>query len=350
MSLPALILLVATQVPIHAPTPTPRVPSDLPARVTVELNFPYRQVVVTVGPFRVPAGMAMDHPVPIEMGMMQDSCIGQFVWPHAASFHGLRLELLDARGAPLPRSMLHHLRLNNFDRRDLIYPQMEHIVAFGPETKIISMPATVGMPMERGHRVAVVVMWNNDSGHDADSVRLRLTFKLNARRQSPAPITVLPFVVNASRVPSGLFDVPPGGVTRDFEFTIPLSGRLLVVGGHLHDHGAWLRLEDAATRHEIATVRAIKDRGGHVLGMSRRVLALQGRGPHLKADHLYRLQVRYENTTSDTLVGMMGIMGGLFAPDDLRAWPVLDPSDPDYPNYPADMCGRAVEPLGRSEQ
>ena len=344
MSLPALILVVATQMPIHAPTHTPRVPSDPPARITVELDSSYRQVVVTVGPFRVPAGTAMDHHDPMEMARMQDSCIGQFVWPHSALFHGLRLELLDARGAPLPRSLLHHLRLNNFDRRDLIYPQMEHIVAFGQETEIISMPATVGMPMERGHRVAVVVMWNNDSGQDADSVRLRLTFKLNARRQSPAPIAVLPFVVNASLVPSGLFDVAPGGVTRDFEFTIPLSGRLLVVGGHLHDYGAWLRLEDAATGHEIATVRAIKDQGGHMVGMSRRVLALLGRGPHLKTGHLYRLQVRYENTTNDTLVGIMGIMGGLFAPDDLRAWPVIDPSHPDYPDYPADICGVRPDP------
>jgi hypothetical protein len=288
--------------------------------------------------------MAMDHPDPIEMAMMQDSCIGQFVWPQSALFHELRLEVLDAGGASLPRSLLHHLRLNNFNRRDLIYPQVEHMVAFGQETQIISMPATIGMPMERGHRVAVVVMWNNDSGHDADGVRLRLTFKLNARRQSPAPIAVLPFVVNASPLPSGLFDVPPGGVTRDNEFTIPLSGRLLVVGGHLHDHGTWLRLEDAATGNEIATVRPIKDRGGHVVGMSRRVLALLGRGPHLKTGHLYRLHVRYENTTNDTLVGMMGIIGGLFAPDDLRAWPVIDPSNPDYPDYPADICGARPDP------
>ena len=95
MSLPALILVVATQMPIHAPTHTPRVPSDPPARITVELDSAYRQVVVTVGPFRVPAGTAMDHHDPMEMARVQDSCIGQFVWPHSALFHGLRLELLD---------------------------------------------------------------------------------------------------------------------------------------------------------------------------------------------------------------------------------------------------------------
>jgi hypothetical protein len=339
LSLPALVLLVATPTPIHAPTPArpARVVSDPPALITVELDSSYSQVVVTVGPFRVPAGMATDDADPMAMAMMQDSCIGQFVWPRAALFHGLRLELLDAHGAALPRSLLHHLRLNNFDRRDLIYPQMEHLVAFGHETENISVPATIGLPMTRGHHVAVVAMWNNVSGHDLESVRLRLTFKLNHRRQSPAPIAVLPFVVNASPLASGMFDVPPGGVTRDLEFTVPLSGRLLVVGGHLHDQGAWMRLEDAATGREIVTVRPLKDRGGRVVRMSR-VLALLSRGPHLRAGRLYRLKVRYENATNDTLVGM-GIMGGLFSPDDMRAWPAIDPSDPHYPDYPADICG-----------
>lgn len=339
LSLPALVLLIATPVPMHAPIPArpPPVHGDPPAQVTVDLDSSYRRVVVTVGPFRVPAGVATDDADPMVMATMQDSCIGQFVWPRAALFHGLRLELLDARGAVLPRSLLHHLRLNNFDRRDLIYPQMEHIVAFGHETENISVPATIGLPMARGHHIAVVAMWNNVSGHDLESVRLRLTFKLNHRRQSPAPIAVLPFVVNVSPLPSGMFDVPPGGVTRDFAFTVPLSGRLLVVGGHLHDQGAWMRLEDASTGREIVTVRPLKDRGGRVVGMSR-VLALLNRGPHLRAGRLYRLKVRYENPTNDTLIGM-GIMGGLFSPDDMRAWPVIDRADPDYPDYPADICG-----------
>lgn len=345
LSLPAVILLVGTAAPIHPPTHAPRVPGDPPARVTVELDSSYRRLVVTVGPLRVPASMTMNHadPTAMAMAMMLDSCIGQFVWPRSALFHRLSLELLDARGAPLPRSLLHHLRLSNLDRRALVYPRMERIVAFGEETENISLPATIGMPMARGHRVAVMVMWNNDSGQDVDSVRLRLTFKLNPRHRSPAPIAVLPFMVDASMVPSGMFDVPPGGVTRDFEFTIPLSGRLLVVSGHLHDQGAWMRLEDAATGHDIATVRPIKGQDGQVVGMSR-VLALLSRGPHLRAGRLYRLKVRYENTTNDTLVGMMGIMGGLFSPDDIRAWPVIDPSDPDYPDYPADICAARPDP------
>ncbi len=43
-----------------------------------------------------------------------------------------------------------------------------------------------------------------------------------------------------------------------------------------------------------------------------------------------RLAARYDNPTSDTLAGVMGTMGGLFAPADLRRWPPVDTTDPDY--------------------
>lgn len=342
LGLLALLLLVFT------PPPATTAPArrDDPATVTVELDSGFRQVVMTIGPLHVPAGMAMDHHDPMMMAMMQDSCIGQFDWPRTALFHGLRLELLDAQGRPLPRAMLHHLTLYNLDRRQLVYPLTERIVGFGQETENISVPASVGMPMIRGHRVAVVVMWNNESGHDLENVRLRLTFKLNPRRQTPAPRPVLPFMADANLVPGGInvFDVPPGGVTRDFEFTVPISGRLLAVGGHLHDHGAWVRLEDASTRREIATVRPIKDAEGHVVGMTRQVLALLTDGPKLVAGHRYRLRVRYENPGRDTLPGMMGLMGGLFAPDDMRAWPAIDRTNADYLADRADIRGARLDP------
>jgi membrane-associated phospholipid phosphatase len=42
------------------------------------------------------------------------------------------------------------------------------------------------------------------------------------------------------------------------------------------------------------------------------------------------LVVRYDNPTADTLSDVMGIMGGLFAPDDSRRWPAIDPQDSTY--------------------
>ena len=72
------------------------------------------------------------------------------------------------------------------------------------------------------------------------------------------------------------------------------------------------------------------DKTGHELGVSHQLLAIKGRGPHLRAGHPYRLVAVYINPTRDTLRGVMAVMGGLFAPDDIRDWPKIDYANTDY--------------------
>ena len=38
----------------------------------------------------------------------------------------------------------------------------------------------------------------------------------------------------------------------------------------------------------------------------------------------------YDNPTGAPLTGVMGVIGGLFQPDDVRAWPAVDRSNADY--------------------
>ena len=96
---------------------------------------------------------------------------------------------------------------------------------------------------------------------------------------------------------------------------------------------------DRTAGRVVVTIRAKRDSLGHVSGMSRELLALRGQGPHLKANHDYRLEAHYDNPSSDTLPGMMALMVGLFAPDDPRRWPTIDPKDGDYQKDLADMLG-----------
>lgn len=104
-----------------------------------------------------------------------------------------------------------------------------------------------------------------------------------------------------------------------------------------------MSLLDRTTGRTVVSVRSRRDSTGHVIGMTRALLALRGAGPHLRADHRYQLEVEYENPTADTLTGMMGLMVGLFAPDDPAHWPAIDPDDPDYRRDLADILGSAVE-------
>jgi hypothetical protein len=214
-------------------------------------------------------------------------------------------------------------------------------MGFGQETEDVSIPKSIGLPMIAGQRIGVYVMWDNQTGDALDDVYVRLTFRWAHGNLQPRPIRVMPFIIDANLVIGGhnTFTVPLGGHTHHYDFTLPVSGHLVAVGGHLHDHGIWLRLVNRTTGRTVVTVRAKRDSAGRVLSMSRELLALRGQGPRLRAGHHFRLEARYENPTADALAGMMGMMVGLFAPDDAATWPAIDPANLDYQKDLADILG-----------
>jgi hypothetical protein len=130
---------------------------------------------------------------------------------------------------------------------------------------------------------------------------------------------------------SNTFDVPPGHSTKTYEFTLPVSGRLLGVGGHMHDYGSRVRLEDAETGKVITQVVAERAPDGKLVKVSRKLFGVSGSGLRLKGKHRYRVVGEYDNPTGELRVkGAMAHMVGLFVPDDMKQWPVINPGDPTY--------------------
>lgn len=325
--------------PIHRPATTDT--SKTTANVTVRFDDRHHRVAVTVGPFDVPPSMGMGGMDMMMMMHRAESLVGAFDWPATRDLHGISLEVLDARGAPLPRRLLHHTYMVNVDRRQLVYPIMERTFSFGEETSDFDVPATIGMPMMKGQRMGIVIMWNNETGHEVDGVYVRYTFLLNPRRQTPPPMQVMPFFVDSHMVIGALdtFSVAPGGRTLTRDFSVPISGRLIAASGHLHDHALRMRLVDVRNGHVLVTVKARRDSLGHTLAVSRELPGLWGRGPHLIAGRQYRLVVQYDNPTPDTLFGAMGMMGGLFVPDHPADWPAVNRSDPAWQSDVGGMVG-----------
>ncbi len=260
-----------------------------------------------------------------------ESLVGMWVWPATRRFHGVSVEVIDAHGALLPRRLLHHTYMVNFDRRQLVYPILERPFSFGEETQNLTPPATIGLPMINGQHLGIIIMWNNETGRDVDGAFVRYTFQLNPRHQSPPPVDVMPFFVDVHLVIGGAdtFSVAPGGRSLSSDFTLPISGHLLAAGGHLHDHAIEVRLDDPRTGRTLVRVRAIRDSLGHVRALTREHPDLWRGGLHLLAGHPYRLVVVYDNPTADTLHAVMGMMGGIFVPDRRHSWPALDETNPD---------------------
>ena len=94
----------------------------------------------------------------------------RFSWPMAAWFRGYGIELADAQGRPLDSRLVHHLNVMNFNRRQLLYPAVERMVAAGAETGNVSVPKSIGMPMDPGFQLGMYAAWNNTGDADLEGV------------------------------------------------------------------------------------------------------------------------------------------------------------------------------------
>jgi hypothetical protein len=142
-------------------------------------------------------------------------------------------------------------------------------------------------------------------------------------------VSALPVVLDVNYRPaqSNTFDVPPGRHECSAEFVFPIAGRFLMASGHLHDQGEAVRFEDVPSGRVLLELRARRSPDGTVHGVSRRLLALWGRGLRIEAGRRYRVVVVYDNVSADTARHAMGELVGIFAPDDMRKWPAIDYTD-----------------------
>jgi hypothetical protein len=320
--------LVLAASAVASPKPVP------PTSVTVAVDSSKHELTITAGPYDLPNMPPMDEHAMMDLGMSHDTPVQHFVWPIDGWFRGFRVALSDAQGHEVPRHVMHHLIMVNFSRRQLLYNAAERLMGAGTETDDeVSVPKTIGVPMSPGMRLGMYVAWHNDTGKDLDGVYLKVTMLWTPKNQNPQPVNSMPIYmdVNLTVGASNTFDVPPGKSSKAYEFTLPVGGRLLGVGGHMHDYGVDVRLEDAETGKVLATVKTTRDAEGKVIKVSRKLFGVSGDGLKLQADHRYRVVGEYDNPTDETKIkGAMAHMVGLFVPDDMSKWPKIDPTNPTY--------------------
>jgi hypothetical protein len=312
-------------------------------KVSISVDSSRKELVITAGPFDLPNMPPMEDHSMMDLGMSHDTPIQRFEWPIDGWLRGFELELVDAQGKPVPREVIHHMIMVNFSRRMLIYPASERLLGAGTETEDIKVPKTIGVPMKPGMQLGMYVAWHNDTGKDLHGVQMTLRMLWTPKNQNPPPVNSLPIYmdVNLTVGGSNTFDVPPGKSQKAYEFTLPVGGRLLGVGGHMHDYGVRVRLEDAESGKVLTVVEATRDSAGKLIKVSRRLFGVSGEGLKLKGNHRYRVVGEYDNPTGETLVrGAMAHMAGLFSPDDLSQWPTIDESNPAYQRDMASLQAR----------
>ncbi|HTT68792.1 MAG TPA: hypothetical protein VMF70_12260 [Gemmatimonadales bacterium] len=294
-----------------------------PAHARIADDSAHQQLVITLGPVVLPAHT--------EHHMVEQLGVQSVALPRGGWLQGYDVDIVDSGGRLLPRALIHHVELIELDRRALLDGQVQRMASVGKETGDVRLPGFIGYPVRRGEALGINPMLDNptDTSYPAAYVRLRIPYTPENAEDRPVDVYSIGTDVTGAVGRSSDFDIPAGRSSLSHEFAVPISGALLAIGGHLHDLGLRLVLVNLATGDTVYDARAARDTTGRVLGMPVRQLWRTG-GYQIAAGQRFRLTAFYDNPTGHTVAaGAMGTFGGAFKPDDVQAWPRLDPKDPE---------------------
>ncbi len=255
---------------------------------------------------------------------------GEAIVPVGGWVQGYRVEVLDGSGNVVPRDVIHHVNIMAPGRRELFSPVMQRIGAVGHETSPVVIPGILGYPVEKGSRILISAMLHNPTPASYHGVRIRVRFRYE-QDDVIDPIDVFPFYMDVTP-PATLhaFDLPPGRSDRSWEASPAVGGRILGVGGHVHQYAVSLTLFDVTADRVLYETQPIRNEQGAVTGMAQDFFLLR-LGIPLDRDHTYRLTVTYDNPTGETIAeGGMGALGGIFVPSRGAAWPAVDTGNAEY--------------------
>jgi hypothetical protein len=262
----------------------------------------------------------------------QPASAGEF--PVDGFIYALHAEIVAADGRQLPAGLLHHMNVMDPSARELFLPISRRILASGMETGEIRFPWLLfGTRVRAGQRILANAMLHNPGSEAYRGVRVRLVLSYVPERRPWPFFSVLPWQLDVGfPVGDKSFDLPPGRSERVYEGSPAVDGKLIVIGGHMHEYGRTIEFWDATTDkmlwHGEAT-RSVpgRPRAVPVTGL----YGLSGIGMRIVPSHRYRVRVIYENPTGHTIVGGgMGVVGGLFMPDRNAVWPATDSNDSLY--------------------
>ncbi len=312
------------------PAPVLLAGDDVPA---VQYDADRRELVLAMDPVDLPADAGHD-------AVRQAPALTAHL-PYEGWLNGYTVEVVDHNGKAVPRATIHHVNIMAPERRELFSEIMQRVGAVGAETAPVRLPRLIGYPIRAGEPLIVIAELHNPTAQAYEGVRVVVRMPHTPANAWPKPIAVQPFYLDVTppAAPHS-FDLPPGKTEVGWEGVAPVGGRILGMGGHLHDHAVELRFEDLTENRVVWRTAPILGEDGRLVGMPQDLFLLR-LGLPVHAGHRYRLVAVYDNPTADTLVdGGMGALGGIIAPSRDAVWPT---ADPEHPEYLADIAYRITD-------
>jgi hypothetical protein len=213
------------------------------------------------------------------------------------------------------------------DRRDLLRPALNRVVSAGRETAALTLPPGMGYPVEARQQLGINAMVANPTPRAYPAAYVKATITI-IPAGTPNVRNVMSFYAETSFDSTGNsdFDLPAGKSQKVVRFVVPIAGRVLAVGGHIHDYGTRFVVVRSGTADTIYNAVPRVDATGAVAGMP--TVPVFGRTVRVAPGEAFVMTVFYNNTSGRMLDGAgMGTFAVVFAPDDPAQWPVLNWTD-----------------------
>src|SRR6185436_4902482 len=196
-------------------------------RTTITVGSNRGELLMELPPVDLPAG-----------GMVkQPASLAEF--PVDGSIYAVRAEIVDVHGRQLPLDLLHHMNVMNPSERELFLPISRRILASGRETGEIRFPWLLfGSPIRAGERILANAMVHNPTMENYHGVHVRLVLSYVPDHRPWPFFAVIPWQLDVGfPVGDKSFDLPPGRSERSYEGSPQIPGKLIVIGGHMHEYG-----------------------------------------------------------------------------------------------------------------
>ena len=226
--------------------------------------------------------------------------------------------LVDAAGNAVPGTLLHHTAFWNENRADfLCSDKEEHIFGAGSEMTDWAEFPGYGYHVQKGDKIRIETMVYNPTATSYDKVYLEVAIPYQDVTESAAPRkNVYPAWMDVKSCGNSGYDVPAGKSEKSGTVTVKYDGVLLGVGGHLHDYGRGIVLEDTTRKETVATLDAKVDEKGRLESVPVKLFVQEG-GFRFSAGDVLKTSATYDNPTGKLLRnGAMGIAVGYFVPAD----------------------------------
>jgi hypothetical protein len=194
-----------------------------------------------------------------------------------------------------------------------------------------------GYRVAKGNKIRIETMMHNPTTTSYDKAYLVVVipFQEVSDTTAAARKNVYPAWMDVKSCGDSSYDLPAGKSEKTGTVTVKYDGVLLGVGGHMHDYGKEIVLQDVSRKETVATLGAKTDDRGHLEAVPVKLFVQEG-GYKFAAGDVLRVSATYDNPTGKLLRdGAMGIAVGYFvAADDSQMAALLRSPKPAH-----DMAG-----------